>query len=71
MTDQPWQSMESAPRDGTPILALVRLGRDIVQPTVIEWEGDEWQLSVCGSYASDGDCEPVSWQTCPAFDRNQ
>ncbi|MEM6885881.1 MAG: hypothetical protein AAF571_12700 [Verrucomicrobiota bacterium] len=45
-----WMSMESAPRNGTPILVKIRNDH----PTVVTWRDNHWDLTHCGSYAGDG-----------------
>jgi hypothetical protein len=58
-----WQPIETAPRDGTPILGVS--GSTM---TTVEWDGDiggYWSLIVCGSYAEDGEWWPTHWMPLP------
>lgn len=57
-----WESMGTAPKDGTPILGWD--GRDIATcywRTGLEY----WSLCVAGAYAKHDDFEPKCWQRCP------
>jgi len=53
-----WQPIETAPKDGTPILG--RAGEEI---TTVEWfdMGDYWSLCVASSYDSD-EWTPTHWK---------
>lgn len=58
-----WQSIDTAPRDGTTIL-----GWDGQGMAVVRWSAgclEAWQLAVCGTYAIDGDWDPTHWQPLP------
>lgn len=63
-----WQPIETAPRDGTPILAFWRHGGDKTRCSVIRWHKDEWW-----TFASPGlhnlcahtDTEPTHWMPLP------
>lgn len=66
----PWKPIETAPKDGTPILVgcwqpnhhwnqTTKTYDDpytVWHATVASWDTDyQWQLIECGSYADDGD----------------
>jgi hypothetical protein len=60
-----WQPIETAPKDGTPILGY----RDGQMTTVVwkrwgEWAG-EWCLVAPGYYAEADDWEPTDWTPLP------
>jgi len=61
-----WRGIESAPRDGTHILAAL-LWRDEYTQTVIHWTANCWQLAETGGNATDGDPDgkPTHWQPLP------
>lgn len=68
MTQGQWQPIETAPKDGTPIL-----GFDGDDMTVVKYSAPSnpaskgyWTLLICGSYAEDGDWTPEFWQPLPA-----
>ena len=57
-----WQPIETAPKDGTPVLGY----RDGDMATV-EWRATwgEWVLAVPGAYAEDDDWKPSHWMPLP------
>jgi hypothetical protein len=61
-----WQLIESAPKDGTPIL-----GWDGVDMATVKWHkwSDRavggWDLIVCGAYAEYSDYYPTHWVPIP------
>lgn len=63
MTEAYWQPIETAPKDGTPILALV----DNDKVTVIVWDGffSEWSLSVGHQYCLD----VTGWYGLPSISK--
>lgn len=70
-----WMPIETAPRDGTPI--LVYEPSNVPGPdnfSLVTWftwndgTGGKWQLAECGSYAADGDTmndDPTHWMPLP------
>lgn len=56
-----WQPIETAPRDGTPILGYA----DGKMATVKWNDYDFWDLFVCGSWAEDGEWNPTHWMPLP------
>lgn len=56
------RAMDSAPRDGTVIFVLTR-DREL---TTCKFDATDvrkyWTLNVCGTYADDGEIEPIGWQ---------
>ena len=63
-----WQTIDTAPRDGTPILGWV----DGEYSTVAWWSspkidspGGWWSLCIPGSYAEDGEWNPTHWMSLP------
>lgn len=62
--EREWRPIETAPRDGTPIL-----GFNGAAQTVVAWwapGGGYWNLVACGAYAEDGEWTPTYWQPLPA-----
>lgn len=65
-----WQPIETAPKDGTPILIYCSdLGDERYSGaaiTTVVWEGT-WSLCQCGTYAEDGDLfgTPSHWMPLP------
>jgi len=62
----PWQHIDSAPKDGTHILAWDN--RDM--ETVFWWKSEidgrgYWSLVFCGAYAEDGEWWPTYWTRLP------
>ena len=57
-----WQPMNTAPKDGTTILAY-----DFPEITVVEFSltRKTWIISVCGSYAEDDIFYPTQWMPLP------
>lgn len=60
-----WQPIETAPKDGTPILGFA--GDEY---TVVFWnphysELGYWDLAVCGAHAIDGEWNPTHWMPLP------
>jgi hypothetical protein len=57
-----WQAIETAPKDGTPII-----GWDGYDMSTCYWKAyeNQWRLCVPGFRAQDADFEPVMWQPCP------
>lgn len=69
-----WQLIETAPKDGTPILGFAD-----GEMTTVSWlkpkytlEGYNgyWNLIVCGSYAEDGEWWPEYWMPLPEVPNN-
>jgi len=57
-----WQPIESAPKDGTEILAWDGQGQ-----ATIHWSDGRWSLVYAGWRAEDGDFDgAISWQALPA-----
>ena len=63
-----WQPIETAPRDGKPILGWCKWEE---AAAVVYWHaayrGSErwWNLLVCGSHAEDGEWTPTHWMPLP------
>lgn len=56
-----WQPIETAPKDGSPILGYAKK-----EYTTIEWSiGGYWTLCICGEHASDGEWWPTHWMPLP------
>ena len=57
-----WEPIETAPKDGTPILGYAR-----GDYTVVRWNknGHYWTLCVCGTRADDGEWWPTYWLPLP------
>jgi hypothetical protein len=57
-----WQPIETAPRDGAPILGYADCSF-----AVVEWykAGGYWSLSEAGSYAEDSEWHPTHWTPLP------
>ena len=57
-----WQPIETAPKDGTPILGYCE-----GYMTTVEWValGGFWNLCECGKFAEDGEWNPTHWQLLP------
>jgi hypothetical protein len=61
-----WQSIDTAPKDGTPVL----LWTDH-EHAIAEWNGGEWWLIACQEALFDGDrpatvpCRPTHWMPLP------
>jgi hypothetical protein len=57
-----WQPIETAPKDGRPVLGY-RAG----DMATVEWRATwkEWALVVPGTYAEDDDWEPTHWMPLP------
>ena len=55
-----WKPIETAPKDGTPILGVA--DREI---TTIFWCEDYWSLCVSGAFAEDGEWTPTHWMPLP------
>lgn len=60
-----WQTIESAPKDGTEILAW-----DGYDMTTVSWfqatpKYGAWHLVAAGAYAEDCDWEPTHWMPLP------
>ena len=64
-----WQPIETAPRDGTPILGYAGGEYAVVEYAVVEWVQPDnsgyWTLCVCGKYAEDGEWWPTHWMPVP------
>lgn len=62
LREEEWQSMDSAPKDGTPILGYCQ--GDI---TVIAWNkyGKYWNLTETGTQAEDGEWFATHWRSLP------
>lgn len=62
-----WRKMGTAPLDGTVILATD--GATVTTVYYRDWPAafrySVWQLVECGSYADDGDYDPIAWMPCP------
>lgn len=59
-----WQPIETAPKDGTPILGWA----EGVTATVYWYKGRTeswWQLAVVGSFCDDGEWVPELWRELP------
>lgn len=63
-----WQPIETAPRDGTVILAYASTG-EMVTVAAATWSQDRlvWELLDTGSYADDSDCslDLTHWMPLP------
>lgn len=57
-----WEAIETAPKDGTPILGFAE-----EETTTVFWlrEGECWCLCVSGAFAEDGEWTPTHWQPLP------
>ena len=55
-----WRLIETAPKDGTPVLGYA--GGDI---TTVKWGNNYWTLCECGAYAEDGEWWPTHWIPLP------
>lgn len=58
-----WQTIDTAPKDGTPILGLSN-----GEMATVRWRvegGGYWDLCVCGTSASDGEWWPSLWMPLP------
>ena len=64
MTD--WQPIESAPRDGTPVLLYLNDGQ-FMSMTTARFSYGQWSLIETGGYASDSDVwpDPTHWMPLP------
>ena len=68
-----WQPIETAPKDGTPILIYGSNGRGVKQMTTALWDRDSEELGKWKLCVADGwECEeflkrePTHWQSLPA-----
>jgi hypothetical protein len=67
--------MDSAPKDGSPILAVRLNGSPVPierELTVVRWRptidgGGFWELNVCGTYCESAEHAPTHWQPAPAL----
>ena len=57
-----WQPIETAPRDGTHILA--HNGNTYYPPVVVHWFESGWFLSTCPTDI-ENECDPVRWMPLP------
>ena len=53
-----WQPIETAPKDGTPILGYSDVYGDMA---VVHWHAKTWRLLVSGDYAEDDEWFPDQW----------
>ncbi len=60
-----WQSIETAPKDGTPVLLYIPSVNDMV---TAKYLGRQWVLCEFGGYAEDGDLDgdPTHWMPLPS-----
>jgi hypothetical protein len=63
-----WQPIETAPKDGTPVLGY----RDVdgVMATVYWTTWGGWSLVAPGGYAEEDDWEPTHWMPLPDPPKN-
>ena len=63
-----WQPIETAPRDGTPILGWDDCG----YMAVVHWNKMDWRLMITGDCAADDKWSPDLWAPIsPPQDREQ
>lgn len=55
-----WQPIETAPKDGTHVLAY-----DGSNMTTVKWDRDYWALIEQGYYAEDNEWWPTHWMPLP------
>ncbi len=62
-----WKPIETAPKDGTPILGYADGEMTTVQWIVPEMYPDNgyWGLVICGSHPEDGEWNPTHWDDLP------
>jgi hypothetical protein len=64
MMTMEWQLIETAPKDGTPVLGY-HTGK--MTMTTVYWGlWNEWQLVESGTYPEDDDWLPTHWMPLPA-----
>ena len=63
-----WQPIDTAPRDGTPILGFDPVRGNITTVSWLQSNGADdgyWNLCVCGAFADDGEWNPMYWMPLP------
>lgn len=55
-----WQPIETAPRDGMPIL-----GYKNGNMATVRWLWGDWSLCIPGGYAEEDDWNPTHWMPLP------
>lgn len=62
-----WLPIETAPKDGTPILGLAEKEMTVVYWNKLEYSKGlgYWALTVCGDFASSSEWNPTHWLPLP------
>jgi hypothetical protein len=64
-----WQPIETAPKDGRPILAYVSgtlsFGGTYETMTTVKWMGDGWSLCAPGAHAISDEWDFTHWMPLP------